>query len=347
MTGRARLPRTTELVWPMLALVGGVLLAFMAWATLTYLEIGPWRAPLQLALGGGLAAALLGLASALIRRGRALRGTRLGRGPAGAYAWPAIVGLLFLAFILALWPMPYRWEWVSTLVTVLCVVGALLIALSLARSGPSPLLSQAQRAFREGHDEKAQALLKQLAEDSPDDYGLHYLTAMLQRHRRHYEQALQSCDRLIALRPELYFGHAERGLTLLATGATVEGLEALEKAVAIAPNLSQAHFNLGVARAEVGEAAGALPALARALRLGLRDDVARMIARHHLVCVLVSLGHQQRARKEWRRLRRQRRTLRQWRIEGIDSHLLATARHGQTSLAAEIERAMTGPPGSA
>jgi Tfp pilus assembly protein PilF len=339
------MPRTTETIWPMLLLISGSLTAFCAWATTAnLLLVGAWLVGLRALLVVGLVTIAVGGAALVVRRARSLRGTYMLGGRVNGYAWPGIILLLLSAFVLALWPMPYPWQWLATVGTVLCIVGALGMGLLVARAGANPLLHDAQKALAAGDKDKAKRLLQQIEHETPDDYGVQYVWAIVHRMDRRYDLALARGDRLIALRPELYYGHAERGMALAARGQERESLRALERAAQSAPHLAQAHFNLGVARAEARDYEAALVSLARAMRLGLPDDVTRMMARYYLLHAFLHLGQERRALQEWRRLRRQRGTLRAWRSNDSDAWLPNMRRHKPSSLAVEIERAMAAPP---
>ncbi|MBM3187314.1 MAG: hypothetical protein FJZ90_01160 [Chloroflexi bacterium] len=334
--------RTTEPYWRQILTIAGAMVALLAWMTLAILPAGPWLVAARVTIAAASACAGASLLWLLVRRQLALRGTALGYNGAGVYTAPAMVVLLIASLAFALWPMPPGYDWLGTVGTALCMALALALGLSLARNGTPVAFRQAQYAHRQGDDHGALALLARLERERPDFYGTYQLYAHIHRKRGDYASAAAACERLIAMRPELYFGYAELGLTLLAADKPAEARRVLQKAAETAPRLPQAHFNLGMAYVQLGEQASALDALSCALRLGLRDQVAQVIARYHLMNAFVSLGYSRQARTEWRRLRRARGVLARWRSETDGATPLAGQR-----LIAEIERAIETYPDDA
>jgi len=150
-------------------------------------------------------------------------------------------------------------------------------------------------------------------------------------------------DRLVARRPELYYGHAEQGMILLAGGDARGASEALQRAVARAPHLAEAHYNLGMARAEAGDSAGAVGALTHALRLGLGDEVTRLMVHYQLYRAYESLGLGEEAAAESRWLRRHRGALRRWRQAlAADVALPRERRRRDEQILAAIEAVIKG-----
>jgi predicted Zn-dependent protease len=233
--------------------------------------------------------------------------------------------------------MPASLEWLGMLLTLGCVVIALLLGLRLARRGTPVAFRQALYAHRQGDDSRALELLSSLIAERPDDYAAHHLRAMVNRRRGALGEARADSERLIALRPDLYYGHSELGLTLLAQGSTTEAARALRKAVAAASHLAEARFNLGLVQVQAGDHEGAAETLARALRLGLRDQVTALIARYHLMRACVALGYDEQADLEWRRLRRSKAVLRRWRRESGSSGTPVLDEQHTAGLMADIE----------
>jgi tetratricopeptide (TPR) repeat protein len=114
----------------------------------------------------------------------------------------------------------------------------------------------------------------------------------------------------------------------------------LRRAAEIAPNLAEAHFNLGLAMVESHQQEPAIAALTRALRLGLPDEVTRLIARYHLFVALRASGQAERAAAELRLLRRQAGTLRRWRQAAAEGQVSADERRLVTALQQRIEQAL-------
>jgi len=147
----------------------------------------------------------------------------------------------------------------------------------------------------------------------------------------------------------------ERALELRAKDAKVLGLlgqayyrlaryddagKVWQKLVDDNPVEPSARVNLGLARLEVEEHSGAIEALGRALRLGLTDPVAQMMARYGLLVSFRARGDTAQAVREWRRLRRQRGVLRRWRRELAQRPGSAASKRKEQALLAAIERAI-------
>jgi tetratricopeptide (TPR) repeat protein len=163
---------------------------------------------------------------------------------------------------------------------------------------------------------------------------------MIYRDQGEYGAAREVCQRLIDLHPDLYYGYADLGLTLLAERKPTEASIALGNAVQIAPFLPEGYLNLGMARVEAKEDERAIDALSRALRLGFRDDVAELMTRFYLLRALERLGDHTRAEIERRRLRHRRGTLKRWRAELEGDIRQATSQSKERALLSAIERAI-------
>jgi len=214
------------------------------------------------------------------------------------------------------------------------------VAWRLVRSRAPLDYGRAKRAYSQGDDETALSLLSAAEERSPDYYGILHLRAMIYCDQGEYGAAREVCQRLIDLHPNLYYGYADLGLTLLAEGNPVEASTPLSKAVQIAPFLPEGYLNLGMACIEAKEDERAIDALCRALRLGFRDDVAELMTRYYLLHALERLGDHTRAEIERRRLRHRRGTLRRWRAELEGDMRQATSQSKERALLSAIERAI-------
>jgi len=258
--------------------------------------------------------------------------------------WPAIVSLLALALLAGILPIPYPSPWLSLLAPLVCVGGALWLAgraLSTgAANGAAEGYGRARRAYEAGESARALALARQTLAQHPDDYPTCHLEAIVLREAGALRAARRAADRLVALRPDLYYGYAERGLTLLTSGEAVEAAGALEQATARAPWLAEGHYNLGMARAEAGDPTGATEALERALRLGLTDEVTRLLARYRLSQAYRRLGLAREAAAEERWLRRQHATIRRWRQALASDAAHSVSRRDDRAALAEIERSL-------
>jgi len=299
-----------QVPWAPLALIGGGLLAFLSWASLE-LDLGEeGRLLCRLGLLAGLILVLLSGGYLLWQRQQSARGLVV-RHDGGA--WGGIILLLLLGMGASLWPWPRPYSWLGTLLVVGCVLGALGIALRLAgRGAPSELL-RAQKAYQRGEHQRALAALEGLgAGEGESSYEGLWLQARIFREQGKYDQALRLAERLVALRPELYHGYAEKGLTLLAAGQTQEACQALQEATRVAPYLAEGHLNFGMACWEAEEPRETVQAMERALSLGLRDRISQVVAHYYLWQAFTALGQGERATAERRWLRRQQRVLRWW-----------------------------------
>ncbi|MBN1402651.1 MAG: hypothetical protein JXA74_17555 [Anaerolineae bacterium] len=329
--------RSMHWPWALLVCVGGAIVAFGAWATLQ-LPLAPGQMHLtRIVLAGALGLGALGAVAALIGRARRQRGLLATDGRQTALAG-AMLAALIVALAASLWPLAPGYDWLSTLVTLGALAVALIVGWRLARNGTPARFRQAQRAAADGEPAKALQILSELEGERPDYYGTYHLRAQIMRQAGDHAAALAASERLIALRPDLYHGYAEQGLTLLAQGQPGRASEPLARAAQIAARLAEAHFNLGMAYAEAQQAEPAAKALSQALRLGLRDEVTQLIARYYLHGALQNLGQGQAAARELRRLRRSRGVIRRWRTSLPEGAAFRAQRERDLALSAAIER---------
>lgn len=345
-TGRPRLRhhRAGHIPWAGIAVIAGLLLAVMALVSLGLGPQGRTRTAVWALASLGTVAALGGAVGLAWRRLRARRGLSPSGGVGRGLLWPGVLALLFLAFLTAVLPIPYPSPWFSLLAPLLFLGGAAGLVWRLLGDATPLAYHKALRAHRDGDAQRALTLVREAAEERPDEalrstYGVHHLEAILLRERGDLAQARAVADRLVARRPELYYGHAEQGLILLAAGDAGAASEALARAVARAPHLAEGHYNLGMARAEAGDAAGAAEALERALRLGLSDEATRLIAHYQLYRAYGDLDMAPEAAAEARWLHRRRGALRRWRAALAADLAAPRARRGRDeALIAAIER---------
>jgi Tfp pilus assembly protein PilF len=340
--------RAAHIPWAAIAVIGGLLVTVMALVSLGLDPRGGVRAAVWATVGLGGAVALAGALGLAWQRLRARRGLSPGAGAGRRLLWPGVLVLLFLAFLSAILPLPYPSPWLSLVAPILFLTGAAGLVWRILSDATPLAYHRALRAYQEGDASRALALVRQAAGERPDDalystYGVHHLEAILLREGGELSQAREVADRLVARRPELYYGHAEQGLILLASGDAGAACEALERAVARAPHLAEGHYNLGMARAEAGDAAGAAQALERALRLGLPDEVTRLIAHYQLHRAYQNLNLPAEADAEARWLRRQGGTLRRWR-EAVAADTAApwSRRRRDEAMIAAIGRVVAG-----
>ncbi|NMG61004.1 tetratricopeptide repeat protein [Geitlerinema sp. P-1104] len=88
-----------------------------------------------------------------------------------------------------------------------------------------------------------------------------------------YEEALENCDRALALNPNLYQVWFNRGLALSKLGRYEETVKSCDRALALNPNLYQAWGNRGSALDNLGRYEEALESYDRALALNSNDDL--------------------------------------------------------------------------
>ena len=332
------LPRTRALSWPAFTIISGLLLAFVAWATRQLRPPPPWPDLLPILVLIGLGAVLTGAALILLRRWRSHRGLDLARGTGRSASFAGIAALLLGAFAVSLWPIPYPYTWLGTAVPLIAMGLALVLGVRMVGNGTPMAYRRAQQARGRGEDDAALKLLSEAEEERPGFVGIPYLRAVIYRNRGDQAAARGAAKRLISLRPDLYYGHAELGLSLLADGRPQEALGPLRTACATAPHLAVAQYNLGMACVEVADKEGALSAFARALSLGMGDEVAEIGARYHVYRALEALGESRRAQVELRHLRRLAGARKRWRQELAEGDMSATDRRRGRALLAAIER---------
>jgi tetratricopeptide (TPR) repeat protein len=333
------IPRTTRIPWAPLFIIAGVLISTLAWMSLP-LATGAARSLLYGLMISGAAVALIGAFIGLVAHMRTARGLRI-NGPGRLPLTLALLGALLAAVALSILPLSGVLAWVGNGLFVLCLAAAVWLGLRLARNGSPAQYRQALHALQEGEEQRALSLLMDLEQERPDFAGTYVLRAAILRGRGDHAAALEQARQLVAQRPELYHGHAEMGLTLLAEDNPKAARQALEQAVTIAPNLAEGHFNLGMACAESGDPKCAIKHLAQALRQGLHDDVAELLARYFLIRSFAALGLDARAQRERRRLRRRRAVLRAWQAELAEKSSRAASRNQRLAqaIAQEIDRA--------
>jgi len=336
---------TAAFPWRGALIVVGILLAVLAWTSLRMVETTALWSWAQVAIFLGLGCAVLGLALVLQQRQRAMRGLDplLANGRR-VYLVPGLIVLVLLSLVVSLLPLPPSLVWVSTLLPILMLGLAIWMGFRLFRSVPPQSYLAAQRAYEEGRLDDALAELNTILNKQPDYYPAIHLRAVIYRQKSQYQAAYADAERLIALRPDLYYGHAEMGLTLLEDGQSPRACESLSLAAGLAPGLAEGHLNLGLARVEAQEYHGAVQSLAQALRMGLSDSVVQVMARYGLVVSFQALGDQQQAAREWRRLRRLRGVLKGWRRELTERPGPARSHRKELAMLAAVERAIVQRP---
>ena len=340
-----RSPRAMPFPWRGALIVAGAMVAILAWISLRLAESSVVLRLTYAAIALGLAMALVGLFLILRQQRQAMRGLD----PALAdgrrvYLVPLLIGLILLSFVVSLMPLPNPLAWASTLLPVMLMGFAVWLGIRLLRTIPPQAFTRAQRAYQQGQLQEALAGLDDLKEQQPDYYPALHLMTVIHRQHNDCQAAYKDAEKLIALRPDLYYGYAELGLTLLEDGQPERADEPLRRATELAPALPEGYLNLGLARLEAQDHGGAIESLSQALRLGLADPVARVMARHGLLVSFQATGNKEQAQREWQRLRRERGVLKRWRNDLATRPGSAASRRKEQALLAAVERDITRPP---
>ena len=338
MQGKA--PRTVRFPWSPVVLLSGVLillLSLIGWVSTA--PSGLSTIGLGVAVfGGGLT--LVGIAATVHDRSRARQGLGGVNGEASRFALPSMIVCLAIALAAAVWPFPMAADWLSFVVLAFALGGALWMGLKLAQNGTPVSYRQASRAYRDGDLDEALKHLSTCERERPDYVGCVYLSALIASDQGRYDDSHSEAERLVRARPDLYYGHAQLGLTLLGRGCAAEALPHLRTAASIAPYLAQSHYNLGMACFEASEEDEALCSLGRALWLRLGDEITEISARYHVMVLEDRAGLVQAATRERRRLRRKRRVLAGWGAGLRDGNVSAAQKRRDRALIAKIERAI-------
>lgn len=340
-----RSPRAMPFPWRGALIVAGVMVTILAWISLRLVDSSVMLRLTYAAMALGLIVALVGLFLVLRQQRQAMRGLD----PALAdgrrvYLVPLLIGLILLSFIVSLMPLPNPLAWVGTLLPVMMMGLAVWLGIRLLRTIPPQAFVRAQRAYQQGQLQEALTGLNDLQEQQPDYYPALHLKTVIHRQQNDCQAAYKDAEKLIALRPDLYYGYAELGLTLLEDGQPQRANEPLSRATELAPALAEGHLNLGLARLEAQDHRGAIVALSQALRLGLADPVARLMAHHGLYVAFQAIGNKEQTQREWQRLRRERGILKRWRNDLAARPGSAASRRKEQALLATIERSITRPP---
>lgn len=344
--------RTVSVPWRKAMFIGALTLTIAALLTLGLVGGGPWRvAWTMLAIVAALVAAIAG-GLLLSHRAAAARGLAAPGEAERARMRAGMIGCLIVAFVVAVMPMGLVPHWLVRYITPWSNLILLLLVLGLAswfgwrllRGAPPLDIRRAQRALREGRTQEALALCHSAAHEQPDHWAVLQTMAIVHRELGQHHQSLTCALKLVDRWPMLYHGHAELGMTHLAMGNPTDACAPLERAAELAPGLAVAHYNLGMARAEAQYHAKAIEPLAKALRLGLRDDIAEILARHQLMIAFDAVDNVVQAESERKRLRRRSRMLKRlWRELEFAPE---AAQKRDLAIVADIERAIQAPGSS-
>src|SRR5262249_51988328 len=110
----------------------------------------------------------------------------------------------------------------------------------------------------------------------------------------HHDRAVDHFDTCIALRPDSFRGHYERGRANLSVKEYKQALADFDRALQLKPDSLGAYLDRAVAKTELKDYAGALADLARASDLpGARTRISFMRSRMHALA-----GDREKARQE-------------------------------------------------
>jgi tetratricopeptide (TPR) repeat protein len=129
--------------------------------------------------------------------------------------------------------------------------------------------------------DSAEALLRRVMEQRPDNGHAHYFQGMLLRLRGELPAALEAYSRAIELNPSLANAYADAGFALIRLGQPREGLEQIRYAMRLSPKdylVGTWNAYAGVAELALGNDDAALEWLRRAAALSPRAPFVRMAA---------------------------------------------------------------------
>lgn len=202
-----------------------------------------------------------------------------------------------------------------------------------------PNLEMARSFLAAGQLDQAEAVLRLMVADHPDDAEAWHLLAGAAHQAGNDLSALEHVRRAIASAPEVGVFHASLGLILAALGRADEAIQAYQRALSLQPDLAGAHNNLGNLLRKSGQADQAIDAFGRAL--ALRPDHAE--ARTNLAQTLAQMGRAREALEQFRRVA----TLRPMSGEAHVQLAYALRDAGQPSEAAlEFQKALALQPDS-
>ena len=105
--------------------------------------------------------------------------------------------------------------------------------------------AQALAAYRAGRFRDAEGLCRQALLANPAHFEASHVLALAQAGLQQHEQALESYDRALRLRPNEAAVHNDRGASLLALDRPEEALQSYDRAIAAQPRFAAAFSNRG------------------------------------------------------------------------------------------------------
>ncbi|MDX1570660.1 MAG: tetratricopeptide repeat protein [Xanthomonadales bacterium] len=129
------------------------------------------------------------------------------------------------------------------------------------------MLNEAIKKHREGDQEGAAAIYRQILENEPDRDDVHHLMAVLCHEKKDLDQALEHAEKAIDLNGDEAHYHQTLAGILHARGDLAGARSNLERAVEIDPNLAEARNTLGYLLFRLGEPDAAEQQLRLALKI--------------------------------------------------------------------------------
>ena len=129
------------------------------------------------------------------------------------------------------------------------------------------LLPAAVAAYRQGKQQDAQALCRQILKDLPEHFDALHLLGVSELDCRRFEEAEKILTRAVGVAPRSAEAHSNLGLALFNLKRFDEARKCQERAVALKPNFPTAWTNLGNALMRSGLSEQAVAAHDRAIQL--------------------------------------------------------------------------------
>lgn len=109
-----------------------------------------------------------------------------------------------------------------------------------------PDYTRAMTLMEQGKDEEALALLRKVAEKTPQFSGPLVNQALILNKQQKFSEAQALLEKALELNPANPFANNQLGIALRGQGKFAEAKDAYLKALELDPNYAKAHFNLGV-----------------------------------------------------------------------------------------------------
>jgi len=154
-------------------------------------------------------------------------------------------------------------------------LGTLIMSNNIHRhSGPSnPDLSQIDKTFARGVGlhlngdlAGAERIYREILSGTASHVGALHLLSVVMVHTKRWEDGVALLDRALAIEPNFWEAHNNRGNALKELGRFDEAFESFDRAIAIKPDFAEAYSNRGVALEELGRLDEALANFDEAIR---------------------------------------------------------------------------------